>query len=322
MLRILLLLLIGCVWAIPVLAVPETVSLRVTDVTPRSFCLVWMSNQEVAPAVEVFADAGMTEDLTSDLKVEVMPDLSAQVREATDAKFIYRVRISGLQADTGYFVRSLGQDVNDVTSVGYSALESVQTANRVTSYRTDDEGNLATMNADLLAFPVYVRPQDKEDAFAGIGDLLLLETSQAVYPVTAIAGEGIPAGEAVIDLNNLFGLTRASLDLQEETLVTLRVYRGNTLSTLYHLRKLPVATGEMKVAAAATGWNRADLNYDGIVDASDFALFKEQYRLTANNSAYNPDSDFVFVGTNDGADEVIDIRDFGWFAGQFGKQEL
>jgi hypothetical protein len=320
MFRYLMLLIFLLVGALTAWAVPETVSLRVTDVTPRSFCLVWMSNQPVESAVEVFADAGMTEELTSELKIEISPDLPTTVAEAAGAKSIYQVRVSGLQAGTDYFVRSLSKDVNNNLSVGYSALQAVTTSSQVAPYTIEADGDLGVVNNDLLAFKVYVRPVEQEEAFAGVGDLLILETSPAAYPVTAFAGEGVPAGEAVIDLNNLFDLSRISLSLTEGAVINLRVYRGDTLSTLYHVRKLPTASGVMAVVEADRGWNLADADLDGIVGASDFQRFKGQYRQAANDSIYNPDFNFVQAGTNEGADEVIDLRDFSWFAGQYGKQ--
>jgi hypothetical protein len=319
MIRFLLLLVGVLVWAVPVLAVPETVSLRVTDVTPRSLNLVWMSNQPIEPAVEVFADAGMTEELTSLLKIESNPDLSASVAEAANAKRIYSVRVSGLQADTEYFVRSLSRDVNDLLSVGYSALQTATTASRVKPFTGGTDESLFAFNNDLLTFGVYIRPVDQGEAFAGLGDLLLLEIDSAAYPVTAFAGAGIPTGEAVIDLNNLFDLNRISLPLAEEAVVKLRVYRGDTLSTLYHVRKLPISTTAMAIVEAERGWNLADLNLDGQIDQADFLLFKEQYLQTADAHAYNPD--FNFAEEVDSAAEQIDLRDFGWFAGQFGKSK-
>ncbi len=319
--RIALLLIIFLPWALPALAVPETVSLRVSDVTPRSFCLVWMSNQLIEPAVEVFADAGMTQELTSASKIVSAPGLSSNVAEAATAKRIYIMQVSGLQADTEYFVRSLGRDVNDTFSIGYSAVQAVTTASSVQPCQVAVDGSLSAVNNDLLAFKVYVRPVEQGGAFAGLGDLLVLETDQAAYPLTAFAGDGIPAGEAVIDLNNLFDLSRISLSLSNSELIRLRVYRGETLSTLYHVRKLPDTSGELAVVAAERGWNRADLNLDGVVDHADFQLFKDQYRQGADDQTYNPDFDFILIGTADGADEIVDLRDFAWFSGQYGKTE-
>src|SRR6266508_3757732 len=45
-------------------AVPETVSTRVTDVTPSSFSVVWMTNVPAEPDVEVYADQTMSMRMT------------------------------------------------------------------------------------------------------------------------------------------------------------------------------------------------------------------------------------------------------------------
>lgn len=309
-------------WAGHALAVPETVSLRVTDVTPRSFCLVWMNNAVVEPGVEVYADAGMAEDLTDSLNIEILPDLTPAVAEAARSKHIFRLRVSGLQAGLEYHVRSVSRDQTDSSSIGYSALQAVTTATLVIPYQSETDGRLSGINNDLLSFKVYVRPAEKGEVFAGVGDLILLETAQASYPISAFAGQGIANGEGVLDLNNLFDLSGLSFDTLGDESVSLRVYRGDTLSVLYHLRKLPVDSGQLVVAKPLRGFNSADLNLDGQVDMADFDAFKEQYRLAANDAAFNPDFNFVALYADEIlAGDAIDLRDFGWFAGQHGKTE-
>jgi hypothetical protein len=320
--RTALLLIALLLWASPALAVPETVSLRVTDVTPRSFSLVWMSNVAAEPDLEVYADAGMATELTDGLKIEVLPDLTATVGDAARSKHIYQVRVSGLQAGHEYHVRSLTRDAGDSSSIGYSALQSVTTAAQVVPYRREADGTLGAVSNDLLSFKVYVRPAQNGEVFAGVGDLLLLETAQASSPISAFAGQGITDGEGVLDLNNLFDLSGLSFDTLGNEPVTLRVYRGDTLSVLYHLRKLPVDSGRLAVSEPLRGFNRADLNLDGQVDMADFSVFKEQYRLAANDAAFNPDFNFVALSPDEiTAADAVDLRDFGWFAGQHGKTE-
>ena len=53
------------------LAVPDTIGVRITDVTPASFCLVWMTDVAASPSVEIFADAGMNTRL--DDQVSILP---------------------------------------------------------------------------------------------------------------------------------------------------------------------------------------------------------------------------------------------------------
>jgi hypothetical protein len=320
--RTTLLLIVLLLWAGHALAVPETVSLRVADVTPRSFCLVWMSNVAAEPDLEVFADAAMTDELTDNLNIVVLPDLEAFVADAARSKHIYKVRVSGLQAGFEYHVRSLTRDSGDSDSIGYSAPQAVKTAARVIPYRSETDGRLSGLSNDLLNFKVYVRPAESGEVFAGVGDMLLLETTQTAYPISAFAGQGITNGEGLLDLNNLFNLGGDSFAASGNELVSLRVYRGDTLSVLYHLRKLPVVSGSLAVAEPQRGFNRADLNLDGTVDNADFNAFKDQYRLVANDSAFNPDFNFVALTADEvAAADVIDLRDFGWFAGQHGKTE-
>jgi len=303
-------------------AVPETVGVRVTDVTPRSFCLVWMSNVAVEPDVEVYADAGMTEELTSEVRVEAFPDAGVTVHEAAAAKHIYRLRVAGLQAGHRYHVRSVSRDAADDTSIGYSALLEVVTANQVAPFYANDEGTLVPLNNDLLHFGIYIRPQDQDADLAGYGDLLILEGSAFAAPLSAFSSAAVDSGSGIIDLNNLFDLSGNSAGISGGETVTLRVYRGGTLSVLYHLRQLPAANGTLALSVAQKGFNAADLNVDGKVDNSDFELFKEHYRQQADATDFNPDMNFIAIeDTGISAADRIDLQDFGWFAGQYGLQK-
>jgi hypothetical protein len=156
----------------------------------------------------------------------------------------------------------------------------------------------------------------------GQGDLLLLITPESSYPLSAFAGEGIPAPEGVFDLNNLFGLDRRSMPVLGGEQAILRIYRGGTLATLLHYRKFPRPTGVVGVSTPVQGFF-ADINLDGRVDEADFEAFREQYRFRTDDAGFNPD--FNFVTAEEGrtvAEDVIDARDFARFAPQYGRMDV
>ncbi len=320
--RTIALLLTGmALWAGTALAVPETVSVRVTDVTTSSFSVVWLTDVAAEPAVQVFADASMGSELTGKLHLEPMPDAAPAVAEAARGKGIMKVRVSGLDADSTYYVRTVTADPQNETSVSYSSVQEVTTATQVVPYRRESDGTLGQAVNDLLSFKVYIRPGESSE-LPRLGDLLVLQADGSAWPVSAFAGEGIASPEGVLDLNNLFGWEGRSLDLHGGETATLRIYRGGTLSTLLHYRKFPADSGEGAVGEPVRGfW--ADFNLDGAVDQADFEIFKAQYRSSADDGVFNPDVNLIAEqegGTVSG--DQIDARDFARFATEYGNTDV
>lgn len=302
-------------WVGSALAVPETVSVRVTDVTTSSFAMVWMTDVAATPAVEVYSDSAMSNRLTDTVTVTPMPDLPQGVISSAGGKGIMKVRVSGLTPDTGYYVRSVTVDPVNSASIGYSGLQPVTTGTEVRPYNLGEDGTLHGFANDLISTKVYIQPSANDPA-PGQGDLILLETPAAPYPVTAFVGAGAKAPESVLDLNNLFGQNLNSLFLQGGENILLTIYRGGTLSTLIHYRRVPVNSGTVAVAEPVKGFF-ADINLDGKVDDADFAEFRKQYRTVPDDSAYNPD--YKFVESPAGK---IDAQDFARFAREYGRTNV
>ncbi|TAL27070.1 MAG: hypothetical protein EPN94_02075, partial [Nitrospirae bacterium] len=77
-------------------AVPETASVRITDVTPTSFSVVWMTDVAADPEVEVYSESSMTNQITDKFIVTRMPAGSQKVAVAAKGRGIMKVRVSGL----------------------------------------------------------------------------------------------------------------------------------------------------------------------------------------------------------------------------------
>lgn len=296
-------------------AVPDTVSVKVVDVTTTSFSLVWMTDVQADPGVEVYTDAAMANRLGEGLAVTAMPDATPDIAASARTKGIMKIRVSGLAPSNTYYVRSVTRDPANSDSVGYSPLLEVKTSAVVIPYLADQDGALKGFVNDLSTSRVYVRPNDQQGQ-PGLGDLLLLETPGAAYPLSAFVGTGSNAPEGVIDLNNLFGSNNASLWARGGEKAQIRFYRGISLSTLLHYRRLSSATGYLSAAEPAKGFF-ADINLDGKVDESDFEEFRKQYRTSPNDNAYNPD--FKFVPTESGR---VDAQDFTRFAREYGRTDV
>jgi hypothetical protein len=310
--NLLILLLTLLAWTGSALAVPETVSLRITDVTTSSFAVVWMTDVAATPDLEVYSDSSMVNRLTDTVVLSPMPDTTLDVAAAARTKGIMKMRVAGLTPGTAYFVRAVTKDPADPLSVGYSGLQQVSTAVQVLPYRLAEDGALRPIGNDLVSFKVYIRPHDL-GATPGRGDLILLETPAAPNPVSAFVGVGASAPEGVVDLNNLFGTDKASLALLGGEKTVLSIYRGGTLSTLTHFRKLPANSQVVSLGVPVQGFF-ADINLDGKVDDQDFDAFRKLFRTAADDASFNPD--FKFIG--DPASSV-DAQDFARFAREFGR---
>ena len=120
------------------LAVPDTVSVRITDVTTSSFSVVWMTDVAADPSVEVYADSAMTTQITDKLMTIPMPAGTQEIIQAAKNKGIMKVRISGLSPATKYYVRTVTKDPSNLQSIGYSAVYEVLTASKVMPYQYTD----------------------------------------------------------------------------------------------------------------------------------------------------------------------------------------
>lgn len=295
-------------------AVPETSSVRVTDVTASSFSVVWMTDVSAAPDVEVYGDSAMLQRVTEGIIITAMPAGSSRVAQAAQAKGIMKVRVAGARPATPYYVRTVTKDPSNPTSVAYSTLQQVTTATNVALY-SSASGTVKASANDLAAFPVYVRPTDQA-AEPRLGDLVILEDPASPYPVSAFVGDGVLSPEGLLDLNNLFGIDGTSLDVEGGETITLRTYRSGNLSTLAQYRRVPRSSAVVSVVTPTTGFF-ADINLDGKVDDGDFVLFKAQYRTAPDDGAYNPD--YKFLTETDGA---VNIRDFSKFSKEYGRTDV
>jgi len=312
--------LVAILWTGTALAVPETVSVKVTDVSTSSFSIIWMTNVAAEPSVEIYRDGQMIDRITDELSIVSMPDTPDNVAEAARNKGIMKVRVSGLSPDSHYFARTVTRDPNDPFNPGYSPLQEIYTAKAVQPYKQADDGTLAGIANDLITMNIYTPPNDTS---LGTGDLLVLELPTiTTYPLTAFVGTEAISSEGIIDLNNLFGPDMTTLQTQGKEKALITVYRGDTLiteqrqslATLTHYRKLPDSSNLLQAQEPVKGFF-ADINLDGKVDDADFQEFRKQYRSEPDDSIYNPDYNFFPIDVL----HKIGAQDFAAFAKEYGK---
>jgi hypothetical protein len=292
-------------------AASELSGVRVTDVTTSSFSMVWVADTVGEPEIYVYADAAMKNLLNASLEVSILPEVSPEVRLAALGKGIIKVRVHMLNPSTTYYARAVMKDPTNPFNSGQSPLLDVHTAEQVLPYKSGDNGLQGTGN-DLSRFEVYVHPMEINGDI-GAGDLLVLQSDESLYPISAYVGDDIAAPGAVLDMNNLFDSNGRSLDLTGGERFVINVYRRGTLDRLVHYRRAADEGSMVNVSSPLNGFF-ADINLDGNVDIFDFDMFKPQYKTGMEDVSYNPDFDFF-----DDSEGIVDVREFSLFSEEFGR---
>ncbi len=196
----------------PVLSEPV-----ITNVTDRSFTLIWTSNQVGLPIVEVYSDAAGIVPVVSGISFipyavrSGNPALDESSRQssidsivaAAKSNGVFEVTVVGLAPATQYYIKHGVQadstlEITKCPDSGASfcpdanfALIDVTTENSVE--RISASENLF-LNDVLLSLNVSAQQ----------GQLVIVSTETANYPVSGYVGDGVTAPYVVLDLNNLY----------------------------------------------------------------------------------------------------------------------
>lgn len=256
---------------------PQVQSITVTDVTARSFSVVWLATPGSTPDLRVF-EAPACEVEVGTATVEPYPLLRADATLAAAAasRGVMKVRASGLRPDTEYCFRTATTSPQDETRL--SPLEPVVVRTATRTLRAGlDGGTLAPFSNDLVRFAVELSTAPT----AGL--LVVARVDGAQAPISSFIGDGIDddadPGTAtslvLLDLNNLYAEgTATSLDLVgdgDEGMVFLEL--GGPQGVLpVHARQVPPDNGLSEVVdplicnAAATGADCDGLLGDSLGD--------------------------------------------------------
>lgn len=248
------------VWAFKAEAgVPVVSDTMVTDVTTRSFSVIWKSSEASAAGLNVFNADCVTPTAGALITPHPLLGNDPTIKATAENKGIMKVQVTSLQAATQYCFQTVttSKSTSDVTT--YTPLASDRTVVTETltvrTYVDAGTGAIMPFANDLLVFPIY---EPDQVTFAA-GSLLLIsgttgvEPSGVGYPVTAFVGDGVASPLALVDLNNLFDAsTHENLDVFGGNVLILREFRGDGAglgsATLVRYRKAPldVALAEIK----------------------------------------------------------------------------
>lgn len=299
--------------AFDVLAGPPTVNdLTVSDITPRSFSVLWTTSEPSTAGLRVFRGPACTEPV-SDATMTAHPTISGDpaVRQAAELNGVMKVRASGFSADTEYCVQTLTTSKSTQEQAVVPATPArVRTARAVTrTRRADPSGPLLPFSNDLIRFSTL----QPDQATAATGALVLVSAPGAQAPVSGFVGDGIAPPDALLDLNNLFGAgSLESVRLAGGEVLVIRQLRGLQGGTLVRFRELP-SNGDLAELKDPTACFSADLDCSGTVNVVDFQRLLNRWQTRTGHADFNPDLDV----TGDG---VVSDPDVGALRDRFGQR--
>lgn len=305
------------------IASADTRGVTFSDVTPRAFSAIWLSDVPVDTAtLQVFADADGINEISADLDIQT---LSAD-QAAAHAHGLVKVDVVGVEPDTRYYVRTRAQSLNSLPETvvhpapGEPLLE-VRTAVAVTLAQDTDPA-LPIAN-DLI----YRQVTDPGGPDAPDGVLVLIRVpGLSPYPISAFVGDGAPSSTFIGDLNNLFGADGRSVQVPPGEPMEIVELRGGVCAPNHHGLTRIRRTGDetepaiTELREPAPCFVPSDFNCDGQVGPVDFNELLLRFGLRrigasgAPECRFNSDYDLV-------EDDLIDPRDFNDFLLYYGMEE-
>jgi len=281
---------------------PLVSHLVVTDVTPRSFSVVWISSEPSICSLRVF------DDQHQELSGLSLVSESGLHPPAEDLG-VMKVTVTNLQPNTTYYFQTLTTSKGD-GKLTISPLEptSVQT-----------ELNSIVVHNDVLAHRIFQR--DGETAAQGA--LLLAEVDSGNYPITGWVETGDFAPWAFVNLDNIYSReTHTNLELAGGEGLTLTSIGGSLGFKLISVA-IPPETGTIQTLQPLPSEEQSTLAIDADNDEmfDDFEVTYGLDPLNASDAPLDPDSDGQSnlqeyqLGTNpraadsdgDGCDDGVEV---------------
>lgn len=254
--------------ALPVMAhggVPEVSHVMVTDVTTRSFSVIWAASEPSTADLAVYEEQDGTVVAAGAI---VMPHPiecgDDTIKTAAEDNGVMKVRVTGLEPDTAYYFmtitasKSSPDTTYDPTAAPFTPV--VTESLTVRTYESDED--ILPFSNDLIIERCYL----DDGVTDAEGTLLLATLEGGSYPITAFIGDGVDPPYAVIDLNNVFSReAHENLDLSQGenlTLINFRGLSGNSIVT--HDVPLDESLCEVKEGESAlkAGWNMVSVQLE------------------------------------------------------------
>lgn len=259
---------------------PSVRFITVTDVTPRSFQVVWLSSDPATGTLRLFEAPGCQNEIfTADVTPFPTVAGNAFIVAAAQQKGVLSVRAAGLAPDTDYCVQTVTTSLfSSLTATAPTPPLIVHTAAKTVRSKAAGPGdpNEIAFSNDLTKLEIT-----RSDPNAATnGALVLLKVAGAASPLSAFVGDGVdddadpnsPTGLALFDLNNVYSAsTGESLDLKgdggEE--ISARALGSPEGFVTVHARIVPPDHGLNEVALPAACRNAGQTACDGRLGDAD-----------------------------------------------------
>ena len=270
--------------------VPVVSDLVVSDVTPRSFSVIWNTSEPAVPDIDVFSDeSGLTP--VSGIVVTPFPlkNENVSVRDAARTAGVMKVEVTGLTAGTLYYfqTRTTSVSTGETTQSPQAAvMMSVTTEGKITRSITLASSENYFSN-DLIFIGCYL----PDDISYADGALLVAEIQGGSYPISGFVGDGMAAPFAYVDLNNVFSATtHETLPLDGNENVTLTKYMGiNGKQTVPYITPENDQLAELKQPEIKKC--EGDFDEDGDTDGGDIAILISEFGICVSNCLCDSEPD-------------------------------
>lgn len=242
--------------------VPSVSNLLVTDVTPRSFSVVWSANEPSRSGLDVYYDdKGYVAPTGAVVTPQPVQNGSAVIATLAEDNGVMKVQVTGLLPGTTYYFQTRTTSKSTADLILYPAeapLLAVTT--EVKTVRSKTSGSaLVPFSNDVVTAECYLA----DGVTPAQGTLVFATVEGAKNPVSAFVGDGIAPPYALIDLNNLYGRgTGESLDIGRGGNLTLVNFRGR-LGNSAIVHRVPADAGLAEIKppdpGLAPGWNLLSL---------------------------------------------------------------
>lgn len=258
---ILLVTLVAVLIILPIKAiggVPSVKDIMVTDVTTRSFSVIWASSEPSYSDLYVYDDPnGTVNTLGAIITSQPVESGDLWIAARAEDNGVMKVRVTGLLPNTSYYFRTVttSKSTSDITIYPDSAPLISVTTEALTMRNKVSGGAVVPFSNDLTIEECYLN----DGVTPAEGTILVAAVEGGDYPVTAFVGDGIDPPYALIDLNNIFSRNNnESLDVTEGknlTLVNFKGVLGNSIIT--HRVPADLGLSEIKLPdpALLPGWN-------------------------------------------------------------------
>ena len=250
--------------------VPEVSHVMITDVTTRSFSVIWASSEASNADLEIYEDPdGMVPVTGIVITPHPVESGNAAIATLAEDRGVMKVRATGLSANTTYYfqTKTSSKTTPDVTYYPASSPFMSVTTEALTARTYESGADTLPFSNDVIIEPCYL----DDGVTPAEGTILLATLENAEFPLTAFVGDGLAAPYALIDLNNAFSReTHENMDCSQGENLTLLNFRGvEGYSIVTHEVPQDQLLSEVKPGqfAVKSGWNMVSFQLEpGVTD--------------------------------------------------------